>query len=85
VCALDRFAALWGQASGWAVAEPESGSFLQQGYRQELSVDWPEAPQCPLIGLLDGLRQLRWHAEFAGELRDRCELLTAPVQPKDVR
>jgi hypothetical protein len=64
------------------VAEPESGFFLQQGYRQELSVDWPEAPQCPQIGLLDDLRQLRWHAEFAGELRDRCELLTAPVQPE---
>ena len=40
-------------------AEPESGFFLQEGYRQELSVDWPEAPQCPLVRLLDDLRQLR--------------------------
>ncbi len=62
--------------------EPESGFFLQQGYRQKLSVDWPETPQCPLVGLLDDLRQLRWHAEFTGELRDRRELLTAPVQPE---
>ena len=60
--------------------EPEPGFFLQQGYRHKLSVDWPEAPQCPLVGLLDELRQLRWHAEFAGEIRDRCKLLTAPVQ-----
>ena len=62
-----------------------SGSFLQKGYRQELSVDWPETAKCPLIGLLDDLRQLRWYAEFAGEVCDRCELLTAPSSPKDVR
>jgi hypothetical protein len=59
------------------VPEPESGFFLQEGYRQQLSVDWPEAAKCPLVGLLDDLRQLRWHAEFAGEVRDRRELLTA--------
>ena len=53
--------------------EPESGFFLQKGYRQEFSVDWPEAPQCPLVGLPDDLRQLRWRAEFAGELCDRYE------------
>ena len=47
--------------------EPESGFFLQEGYRQEFSVDWPEAAKCPLVSLLDDLRQLRWHAEFAGE------------------
>jgi hypothetical protein len=52
-----------------------------EGYRQEFSVDWPEAPQCRLVGSLDD-RQLRWHTEFAGELRDRCEFLTASVQPE---
>jgi len=82
VRALDRFAALSRRASGWAVPEPESGLFLQQGYRQELSVDWPEAAKCPLVGLLDDLRQLRWHADLAAEVSDRCELLTAPVQPE---
>lgn len=46
--------------------EPESGLFLEQGYRHELSVDGPEAPQGPLVGLLHDLRQRRRHAEFAG-------------------
>jgi hypothetical protein len=67
------------------VPEPESGFFLQEGCRQELSVDWPETAKCPLVGLLDDLRQLRWHAEFAGEVCDRCELLTHRSSPKDVR
>ena len=71
-----------GKRQAGAGREPESGFFLQEGYRQEFSVDWPEAAKCPLVGLLDDLRQLRWHAEFAGEVRDRCELLTAPVQPE---
>ena len=65
--------------------EPESGFFLQEGYRQELSVDWAEAPQCPLVGLLDDLRQLRWHAEFAGEVRDRWSSSQHRSRPKDVR
>ena len=55
------------------------------GYGHELAVDWPEALQCPLVGLLDDPRQLSWHAELAGEIRDSCEPLTAPVQPEDVR
>jgi hypothetical protein len=33
-----------GKRQAGAVPEPESGLFLQEGYRQELSVDWPEAP-----------------------------------------
>ena len=55
---------------------------IAHGVPGKLSVDWPEAPQCPLVGLLDELRQLRWHGEFASEIRDRCKLLTAPVQPE---
>ena len=62
--------------------EPESGFFLQKGYRQEFSVDWPEAPQCPLVGLPDDLRQLRWRAEFAGELCDRYEHRACLARPR---
>ena len=57
---LYRSAALSRQASGWAVPEPESGLLLQEGYRQELSVDWPEAPQCSLVRRLQ-LPSRAWH------------------------
>ena len=38
-----------GKASGWAVPDRSPASSYQEGYRQEFSVDWLEAPQCRLV------------------------------------
>lgn len=76
ICATFAARVRLGRATAGVRLLPPGG--LPPGVLRRLA----RSAQCPLVSLLDDLRQLRWHAEFAGELRDRRELLTAPVQPE---